>query len=62
MLQHPPANIDGVDGIDGGSEEITRVWQKHLCDLYDCVGRPSLGEGETDNKEDVTVSSGMWVG
>lgn len=48
-----PAYIDGVSGL----EEITRMWQKHLCDLYDCVRRPSFGEGETDNKEDVLVSS-----
>lgn len=53
MVQHPPANIDGVSG----PEEMTRMWQKHLCDLYDCAGRPSFGQGETDNKEDVTVSS-----
>lgn len=38
MLQHPPANIDGVSG----SEEMTRMWQKHLCDLYDCAGVPAL--------------------
>lgn len=33
------------------------MWQKHYCDLFNCVKSSIFAVGEIDNKGDVVVSS-----
>lgn len=47
-----PTNIDGVSG----SEEITKMWQKHYFELFNCMKSNFFEVGNIDNYEDVTVS------
>ena len=47
-----PTNIDGTCG----AEQIAQLWQKHYCDIFNCVKSNSFVAGDVDNCEDVIVS------
>ena len=48
-----PSNIDGVSG----SEEISKLWQKHYYDLFNCFNSSnSFSLGTIENNEQVVAT------
>ena len=52
-----PTNIDGTCG----AEQIAQLWQKHYCDIVNCVKSNSFVAGDVDNCEDVQVTTSHVV-